>query len=193
MTPSPAQSGRQDLNLRPLPPQGSALPGCATSRASLPTPVRTPGVELPGHSHVRRTIVLRSLTANLHPRPHLRHHLPPNHAILLTIGTWPGDSPPPPLPRACTHGGRVLTLPHGPRRPPNRDAGARNRFNTAERRSADATRTCASNRKIRGPRWSSTKALPRARALSPPGLHGDLDRDGGVQRRHLDVRAAAAG
>jgi hypothetical protein len=26
------KSGREDLNLRPLPPQGSALPGCATSR-----------------------------------------------------------------------------------------------------------------------------------------------------------------
>ncbi len=26
------KSERQDLNLRPLPPQGSALPGCATSR-----------------------------------------------------------------------------------------------------------------------------------------------------------------
>ena len=25
-------SGGQDLNLRPLPPQGSALPGCATAR-----------------------------------------------------------------------------------------------------------------------------------------------------------------
>ncbi len=26
------ESGRQDLNLRPLDPQSSALPGCATSR-----------------------------------------------------------------------------------------------------------------------------------------------------------------
>ena len=33
-----AISGRQDLNLRPLPPQGSALPGCATSRHSRQSP-----------------------------------------------------------------------------------------------------------------------------------------------------------
>src|SRR5262249_22281937 len=30
------QSGRLDLNQRPLPPQGSALPGCATSRQCKP-------------------------------------------------------------------------------------------------------------------------------------------------------------
>jgi hypothetical protein len=32
LTPSIYPSGRQDLNLRPLDPQSSALPSCATSR-----------------------------------------------------------------------------------------------------------------------------------------------------------------
>src|SRR6185436_10173102 len=31
-------SGRQDLNLRPPPPQGGALPGCATPRPKLQKP-----------------------------------------------------------------------------------------------------------------------------------------------------------
>jgi len=35
-------SGREDLNLRPLPPQGSALPVCATARHG-PYDIQCPG------------------------------------------------------------------------------------------------------------------------------------------------------
>ncbi len=42
-------SGRQDSNLRPLGPEPSALPGCATPRLEIDLPIlcyRLPGVKL---------------------------------------------------------------------------------------------------------------------------------------------------
>ena len=54
-------SGRQDLNLRPLDPQSSALPNCATSRpphegwASVPHAVSRFGATASQHDEQRRT------------------------------------------------------------------------------------------------------------------------------------------
>ena len=63
-------SGRQDLNLRPLDPQSSALPSCATSRPPLAghvEPYRTHGSIPPGVSSVASTLRTSATASSCDP------------------------------------------------------------------------------------------------------------------------------